>query len=108
MKANDNAAAQLDALGDPTRREIFALIAKAPTAVGEIAEVLPISRPAVSQHLKILREAGLLSVRREGTRNIYSADPAGIAVLHAAVERFWRDALAAYKIRAEQKGDDET
>lgn len=108
MKTNHGAAAQLDALGDPTRREIFALVAKAPTTVGKIAEILPISRPAVSQHLKILREAGLLSMQREGARNIYSADPSGIAVLHAAVERFWRDALAAYKIRAEQKGDNET
>jgi DNA-binding transcriptional ArsR family regulator len=107
VKTDDGAAAQLDALGDPTRREIFALIAKAPTAVGDIAGALPISRPAVSQHLKILKDAGLLSVHREGTRNIYSADPSGIAVLHAAVERFWRDALAAYKDRAEQKGSRE-
>ncbi len=104
MKPNDDAAAQLDALGDPTRREIFALVANAPTAVGDIADALPISRLAVSQHRKILKEAGLLSVRREGTRNICSADPSGIAVVHAAVERFWRDALAASKVGAEQKG----
>jgi DNA-binding transcriptional ArsR family regulator len=108
VKPDDRAGAQLDALGDRTRREIFALIARTPAAVGEIAEVLPIGRPAVSQHLKVLREAGLLSVHREGTRNIYSADPTGIAVLHAAVERFWRDALAAFKIRAEQKNAGES
>jgi DNA-binding transcriptional ArsR family regulator len=104
VKTNRKAEAQLDALGDPTRREIFMLLAKAPAAVGDIADAVPVSRPAVSQHLKILKDAGLLSVRRDGTRNIYSADPAGIAVLHAAVERFWRDALATFKDHAEQKG----
>jgi DNA-binding transcriptional ArsR family regulator len=104
VKANDNAGAQLDALGDSTRRAIFELVAHEPQAVGELAASLPISRPAVSQHLRVLKDAGLLSVRREGTRNIYSADPSGIAVLRASVERFWRDALAALKANAEDGG----
>jgi DNA-binding transcriptional ArsR family regulator len=104
VTANHSASAQLDALGDPTRRAIFERIAHGPQAVGELAEAFPISRPAVSQHLKVLKDAGLLSVRREGTRNIYSANPDGIAVLRASVERFWRDALVAFKEYAEQKG----
>ena len=103
MKTNRKADSQLDALGDSTRRAIFELLAHAPKTVGELAEALPVSRPAVSQHLKVLKEAGLLSVRHEGTRNIYSADPAGIAILRASVERFWRDALATFKQQAGRK-----
>jgi DNA-binding transcriptional ArsR family regulator len=106
VTANHSAHAQLDALGDPTRRAIFERVAQTPQAVGELAEAFPISRPAVSQHLKVLKDAGLLSVRREGTRNIYSANPDGIAVLRASVERFWRDALVAFKENAEQKGSE--
>jgi DNA-binding transcriptional ArsR family regulator len=104
VKTNHSAGAQLDALGDPTRRAIFELIANEPHAVGDIADAFPISRPAVSQHLKVLKDAGLLTVRRDGTRNIYAADPSGIAILRASVERFWRDALVAFKADAEQKG----
>jgi len=104
VKTDQKAAAQLDALGDPTRRAIFELISHAPRAVGEIADAFPISRPAVSQHLKVLKDAGLLSMERDGTRNIYAADPDGIAVLRASVERFWRDALSSFKENAEQKG----
>jgi DNA-binding transcriptional ArsR family regulator len=104
VTTNRSANAQLDALGDPTRRAIFEEIARLPQGPGELAIAFPISRPAVSQHLKILKDAGLLSVRREGTRNIYSADPEGIAVLRASVERFWRDALVAFKENAERKG----
>lgn len=103
MKANQHA--QLDALGDPTRRAIFELLTREPLAVGEIADAFPISRPAVSQHLRVLKEAGLLAVRQEGTRRIYVADPKGIAVLRASVERFWRDTLAAFKDAAEQKDE---
>lgn len=106
MKANGNVDAQLDALGDPTRRAVFESIASAPKGVGEVAAVLPISRPAVSQHVKILKDAGLLSVRREGTRNIYAVDASGIAVLRATVERFWRDALVTYKETAEREDSD--
>lgn len=93
---------QLDALGDPTRRAIFELLTREERAVGQLAERFPISRPAVSQHLRVLTEAGLLTVRREGTRRLYAADPAGIAKLAASVERFWRDALVGFKTAAEQ------
>ena len=93
---------QLDALGDPTRRAIFELLTREERAVGQLAESFPISRPAVSQHLRVLVDAGLLTVRREGTRRLYAADPSGIAKLAAAVERFWRDALVGFKTAAEQ------
>jgi DNA-binding transcriptional ArsR family regulator len=90
-------ATQLDALGDPTRRAIFELLTREEHAVGELAEHFPISRPAVSQHLRVLADCGLLTVRREGTRRVYAADPSGIALLRASIERFWRDALVAFK-----------
>lgn len=93
---------QLDALGDPTRRAIFELLTREERAVGQLAERFPISRPAVSQHLRVLSDAGLLTVRREGTRRLYAADPSGIAKLAAVVERFWRDALVGFKSAAEQ------
>jgi len=98
---NEQVDAQLDALGDATRRMIVEMVAEAPRAVGELADALPVSRPAVSQHLKVLKNAGLLTVRRSGTRNIYAPDPAGVAVLRAFVERFWHDALAALQQHAE-------
>ncbi len=105
MKTNQ--AAKLDALGDPTRRDILEELVRRPQAVGELAETFPISRPAVSQHLKILKEAGLLTVRTDGTRRIYAADPSGIAEVRASVERLWRDALVAFKRAAETpKGKD--
>jgi len=104
VKKNEAIDAQFEALGDSTRRAIFELVACAPRSVGELAAALPVSRPAVSQHLKVLKDAGLLSVRSEGTRNIYSADPDGLAILRAFVERYWRDALVAFKTHAEQKG----
>jgi DNA-binding transcriptional ArsR family regulator len=101
VKTNEQVGAQLDALGDATRRTILELVAQTPRAVGELADALPVSRPAVSQHLKVLKDAGLLTVRRNGTRNIYAPDPAGIAVLRAFVERFWHDALVAFTRLAE-------
>ena len=104
MKANQQAP--LDALGDPTRRAIFERLTREPLAVGELAEAFPISRPAVSQHLRVLADAGLLTVRRDGTRRIYAADPDGIAQLRASVEVFWRDALAAFKTAAQPKDED--
>ena len=76
-------------------------LTRRPQAVGELAETFPISRPAVSQHLRILKEAGLLTVRTDGTRHIYAADPSGIAEVRASVERLWRDALVAFKRAAE-------
>ena len=95
-------AVQLDALGDSTRRAIFEVLTRGERAVGDLADQFPISRPAVSQHLRVLADAGLLTVRRDGTRRLYAADPSGIAILAASVERFWRDALAAFKDAAEQ------
>src|SRR5690606_30814839 len=85
------------ALGDPTRREIFERLADRPRAVGELAAGLPISRPAVSQHLKVLKDAGLVSDRRIGTRRVYQVDPAGLAALRDQLDRFWSRALASYR-----------
>jgi DNA-binding transcriptional ArsR family regulator len=90
------------ALGDPTRKAVFELIADRPRAVGEIAGVLPVSRPAVSQHLKVLKDAGLVIDRPVGTRRIYRVDRDGLAALRADLERFWGKALAAYKAVVEQ------
>jgi DNA-binding transcriptional ArsR family regulator len=90
------------ALGDPTRRAIFERVALRPYAVGEIAAELPVSRPAVSQHLKVLKEAGLVVDRPVGTRRIYSADPAGVEALRSELDRMWRGALAAFKQAVEQ------
>ena len=90
------------ALGDPTRRAIFASVVERPRPVGELARELPISRPAVSQHLKVLKDAGLVIDRRDGNRRIYRADPDGLAALRAQLERFWTQALANYKAIVEQ------
>jgi DNA-binding transcriptional ArsR family regulator/uncharacterized protein YndB with AHSA1/START domain len=90
------------ALGDPTRRAIFERLAERPRAVGELATELPVSRPAVSQHLKVLKDARLVVDRRAGTRRIYQLDPAGLGVLRADLEQFWSKSLAAYKQVVEQ------
>jgi DNA-binding transcriptional ArsR family regulator len=90
------------ALGDPTRRAIFERVAERPCAVGEIAGGLPVSRPAVSQHLKVLKEAGLVLDEPAGNRRIYRVNPDGLAELRADLDRFWRNALAAYKAIVEQ------
>lgn len=95
------------ALGDPTRRAIFERVAERPAAVGEIAAELPVSRPAVSQHLKVLRQSGLLSCRANGNRNIYSLDPQGVEALRVYLERFWTRSLAAFKAAAEQSAKEE-
>src|SRR5919199_2024289 len=87
----------MDALGDPTRRAIFEQLRQGPRAVGEIASELPVSRPAVSQHLRVLKEAGLVTDRQNGTRRLYSVDRDGLAELRAYLESFWDDALAQYK-----------
>jgi DNA-binding transcriptional ArsR family regulator len=91
------------ALGDRTRRAIFERLAAGPCAVGEIASRLPVSRPAVSQHLKVLKDAGLVLDRPAGTRRIYQLDPAGIGALRAYLDQFWSRALAAYKVAVEQE-----
>ena len=87
----------MTALGDPTRREIFERIAERPRAVGELADGLPVSRPAVSQHLKVLKAAGLVIDRPAGNRRIYEIDPAGIGDLRAYLDRFWNTALTRFK-----------
>jgi len=95
------------ALGDPTRRAIVERLAERPRAVGELARELPVSRPAVSQHLRVLKEARLVTERPEGTRRIYRLDPNGVGVLRADLERFWVRALAAYKSIVEQPNEED-
>jgi DNA-binding transcriptional ArsR family regulator len=95
------------ALGDPTRRDIFARVAQRPRAVSELASELPVSRPAVSQHLKVLKDAGLVVDRAEGNRRIYRADPAGLAALRAELETFWNQALAAYEQVVEHDSEEQ-
>jgi DNA-binding transcriptional ArsR family regulator len=96
----------LDALGDPTRRAIFERLAERPQAVGELARDLPVSRPAVSQHLKVLKGARLVSDDPEGTRRIYRLDPEGVAALRAYLEEFWSKALSAYKAAVENANEE--
>jgi DNA-binding transcriptional ArsR family regulator len=100
-------AQQLDALGDPTRRAILESLLKGPQPVGELARGLPVSRPAVSQHLRILKHAHLVVDRPEGNRRLYALNPAGVEALRAYFDRFWDQALAAYK-RAADARDAET
>ena len=90
------------ALGDPTRRAIFERLAERPRAVGELARDLPVSRPAVSQHLKVLKDAGLVVDRRDGNRRMYQLNPDGVGALRAYLDRFWTLSLAAFKRAAEQ------
>ncbi len=93
----------LTALGDPTRRAIFERLAGGPRAVGELADGLPVSRPAVSQHLKVLKEAGLVVDRRDGTRRLYQLDPAGIEAVRGYFDTLWTQALAAFKTAVEKE-----
>src|SRR5271169_1431803 len=97
----------LGALGDPTRRAIFERLAGRPSAVGELAAGLPVSRPAVSQHLRVLREAGLVNETPEGTRRIYRLDPRGIAVMRAWLDTHWSLALDAFKEFADEQAEQE-
>jgi DNA-binding transcriptional ArsR family regulator len=94
------------ALGDPTRRAIIEQLAARPRAVGELADSLPVSRPAVSQHLKVLKEAGLVTERAEGTRRIYRLNPAGVAALRDQLDTFWRRALTGYVSTVEQSQEE--
>ena len=98
----------MDALGDRTRREVFELLRAGPRSVGELAALLPVSRPAVSQHLRVLKEARLVADEREGTRRMYRVDPSGLEDLRRYVESFWNDALTSFKASAERRssGDD--
>lgn len=93
----------IDALGDPTRRRVLELLRRGPASVGALAGQLPVSRPAVSQHLRALREAGLVTYRAEGTRHLYAVDRAGLAEMRAWLDAFWDDALVRYKHVAERE-----
>src|SRR5216683_877658 len=93
----------LTALSDPTRRLVFERVLVAPQSVGAIAEGLPVSRPAVSQHLKVLKEAGLISERRRGTRRLYVANPQALGELRAAIEAMWREALGGMAARIDEE-----
>jgi DNA-binding transcriptional ArsR family regulator len=97
-----NASLAFAALGDPTRREIFERLARSPSAVGKLASELPVSRPAVSQHLKVLKDAGLVVHRTHGTRNVYEIDPNGLGALRAWLDQFWAEALDAFKAEVEK------
>ena len=92
------------ALADPTRRAIFERLARGPSAVGDLAREFPVSRPAVSQHLRVLKDAGLVTDRRDGNRRLYAVDPRGVEAMRAYFDSFWSDALAAFQRAAERKG----
>lgn len=93
----------LEALGDPTRRAIFERLVGRPRSVRELADVVPVSRPAVSQHLKVLKQSGLVVDRAEGTRRIYRIDPAGVAAMREYLDRMWDAALAAFAVAVEEQ-----
>jgi DNA-binding transcriptional ArsR family regulator len=95
--------AALAALSDPTRRLVFERVLAAPQPVGAIADGLPVSRPAVSQHLKVLKDAGLISERRQGTRRLYVADAQALGELRTAIEAMWREALGGMAARIDEE-----
>ncbi len=94
------------ALADPTRRQVFERLGAGPRAVGELAEGLPVSRPAVSQHLKVLKEAGLVTDHAEGTRRVYRIDPKGLGQMRAWLDGFWDEALEAFRAELESQAED--
>ena len=98
--------AGLGLLGDPTRRAIFELLASRPRSVGELASELPVSRPAVSQHLRVLKDGGLVIDQAEGTRRVYRPNPDGVAAMRAWLDRIWADALTAFQQAAEAAPDE--
>ena len=104
-----NADRVLSALYDPTRRAVLERLREGPRPVGEIARGLPVTRPAISQHLKVLKEAGLVTDRSEGTRRIYSIDPKGLGVMRAWLDQFWDSTLLAFAAEVERgvKKEDE-
>lgn len=99
-------ATALTALADPTRRAVFERVGQGPVAVNDIAAGLPVSRPAVSQHLKVLKEAGLVTDISQGTRRIYRIDPRGLGALREWLDRFWGDQLAAFKDFADKQEEE--
>ena len=100
-------AAAFAALADPTRRAVFERLADGPRAVGDLAEGLPVSRPAVSQHLKVLKAAGLVTDRAEGARRVYQIDPQGLGAMRAWLDRFWTAALDAFAAEVERQSRDQ-
>ena len=93
----------LAALADPTRRRVFEELRTGPRSVGVIAQRLPVSRPAVSQHLKVLKEAGLVADRPEGTRRVYYLDPKGLAAIRRWLDQFWDEAMSAFQAEVERQ-----
>lgn len=106
MANHKNAALALSALGDPTRRAIFEQLGRRPSAVGELANKFPVTRPAVSQHLRVLREAGLVTEAAEGTRRIYRIDPRGIGAMRSWLEHHWTSALDAFQAYADAQEEE--
>ena len=102
-----NADRVFSALYDPTRRAVLDRLRSGPKPVGEIARGLPVTRPAVSQHLKVLKDAGLVDDRSEGTRRIYHIDPKGLGVMRAWLDQFWEAALAAFAAEVERSEKEE-
>ena len=100
------ATAAISALADPTRREIFERLRQGPLSVGELADGLPVTRPAVSQHLKVLKDAALVTDRAEGTRRVYQIDPAGLGALRSLLDQYWEQALAGFAKAAEEQKND--
>src|SRR5215207_9111297 len=98
----DRAASAFAALADPTRRQVFERLRDGPQPVGVVARGLPVSRPAVSQHLAVLKNAGLVTDRAEGTRRVYRIDPNGLGAIRAWLDQFWDEALLAFKEEAER------
>ena len=94
------------ALADPTRRAVFERLASGGRSVGELAKGMPVSRPAVSQHLKVLKEAGLVTNEAAGTRRVYHIDPSGLGALRSWLDQFWAQALDAFKAEAERQGEE--
>ena len=97
----------LQALADPTRRTILEQLRRGPSAVGRLADKVPVSRPAVSQHLRVLKGAGLVRERQEGTRRVYSVELQGLVELRRYLDGFWEDVLQAFKAEAERQGKDQ-
>jgi DNA-binding transcriptional ArsR family regulator len=102
MAKTTHATEQMAALGDATRRNIIEILSVRPSSVADIARQLPVSRPAVSQHLRVLKAAGLVTLRNEGTRNIYQLDPKGVAALRDHLDALWQTALEQFKTAAER------
>ena len=96
-------ASALRALADPTRRRVFERLRSGPKAVGALARGMPVSRPAVSQHLKVLKKAGLVTDRQEGTRRVYYIDPHGLGALRTWLDQFWDQALTAFQAELERQ-----